>query len=582
MSMSAGAGTEQQYDIFISYAREDLGWVKTNLHERLLTCRTAEGAPPRVFLDVSDEGIPPGQNYLDVLASALQRSRHIVLVYSTVYFTKPMCDWELSLACQLDPSGSGKLVPVLIEAEAAAHVPYKVSLHQWLSTERPDWFDRLTASVELTVDETPPALSFRTRPDDSVVNHTLPEVQVAILDASSESVLARDDPVTIGAEGGELQGTLTIEAEAGLATFRDLSLATAAPQVRLVAEAPGCTPAVSEPFAVAEPPAQPAAESPGSEPGGARRIATRGTVPVFFADGESLAVLGDETLEVFRRDGARAGEAEFGGRVRLAARAGDYLAFADWSGRVALAHRDGRIRSASLGTDPRVLTVPGGLCLGADEAYVGFWNGAVWSVPLEGEPERRFEHAPGIQALQIAGDRWVIAGLDGRLTIVGPGDAASAHELPGPLLALRAWPDCVVAVGEDAAYRVGLDSGRLVQEALPVARVVDAIADSELAVVVDSAGRGVSFDRQLTLRGAFHTTRGARLVAADRAGRSVVFAYPDGSYAVMRDERVVFSTTSGPVTISADGDRVALARDGAIEVSRAETLFAGAARGEAA
>ena len=58
---------ETRFDIFISYAREDLEWVRGNLYEPLSRCRTGSGRRPRIFFDVGEEGIGIGMSFIDAI-----------------------------------------------------------------------------------------------------------------------------------------------------------------------------------------------------------------------------------------------------------------------------------------------------------------------------------------------------------------------------------------------------------------------------------------------------------------------------------------------------------------------------------
>lgn len=561
----AAEALEREWDIFISYAREDSDWVKQHLYEPLLSCRTTSAARPVVFLDVSKEGIPSGTNFLDFIGEAMQRSRHIVAVYSESYFRKPMCDLELKLAFELHIKKRSRLHPVLIEGEAVAQVPFVVSQHNWYPVDLADWFERLCADLELTVETTPPLLRFRGDVGDVLVNHTLPAVRVAIVDAESDAVLPSADPVTISADGAELQGTLVVSAEDGVATFRDLSFSSAAAEVRLVAEAPGCEPAVGAAFPVKQP-------APAQADGKPAQIQARG-LPVFFPDGRTLAVLGDEVLGLFGADGARIAELPFPGPLRLWARGESCLAFADWSGRLALLHPSGRFHSFDLTGGARALSVPGSICFAADRAFVGMWSGTVWAVSLDDpEPQRQFEHPPGVQALGVTDDRWVVGGLDGTLTVHSPGSPSEVHTLEPLLLGIRASSECVVAVGEERVHRLSLQTSGILQQELPVNRVASALLDGELAVAVAADGRGVRFDSELNIRGGFHAARGAVPVAVSSRATSVVFAYPDGSHVLMVNDRVVFSSSSGPLAVSPDGLHVAFNDGGAIRTAPLDEL----------
>ncbi|MFP4542283.1 MAG: toll/interleukin-1 receptor domain-containing protein, partial [Opitutales bacterium] len=183
--------TPKEYDIFISYAREDGPWVKENLYAPLQRCRLADGRRPRVFFDIGKEGIRQGQSFMWALGEAIQNSARGIQVYSAAYFSKRMTQWELGKMFELDPLGSeGKINPILIEPEAAADVPFLVSDVQYLTVDDADWFDKMLANLglHLSAAEHQANLVFLTEPTNTTMNCTLPPVRVAWVDATGAPV----------------------------------------------------------------------------------------------------------------------------------------------------------------------------------------------------------------------------------------------------------------------------------------------------------------------------------------------------------------------------------------------------------
>nr|MDQ3806043.1 toll/interleukin-1 receptor domain-containing protein [Acidobacteriota bacterium] len=235
-----------EYDVFISYAHEDRAWVSENLYKPLLRCQTADGRRPRVFFDIGDEGISIGESFMNVLVHAILNSKKFLPVYSRNYFDKKMCQYELTKAHQFDPGGeSAKINPILIDP--AVVVPIAVNHIHYGNISSPDWFPRLCKSLGLIPAAEQTALKFLDQPADVTVSHTLPPLRVAVVCA--ERVVPREEQVTVAAEAGRLEGTLTVKTEGGVATFADLSMSTPVGATRLVASAYGHEPAHSEPFA---------------------------------------------------------------------------------------------------------------------------------------------------------------------------------------------------------------------------------------------------------------------------------------------------------------------------------------------
>ena len=260
-----------RWDVFLSYASEDRAWVEANLYRPLKCCHTADGRRAEIFFDTSEEGLQTGMSWMYALDEAIKTSRKAVPVYSSRYFQKDMTGWELTKFFQRDPGGmKGFINPVLIETAAEGKVPSAIDHIQYVRLTVPDWFERLTKVLGLSL--TLPQDRFQLRLDgppvpDEVVNHTLPPVRVALI--GQRGLVTTPEVVTLAAEGGKLQGTLEVQAEAGVATFVDLSIAEATARTRLVARAPGCEPVYGNPFAVTAPADPPPA--PASAPSSTRR-----------------------------------------------------------------------------------------------------------------------------------------------------------------------------------------------------------------------------------------------------------------------------------------------------------------------
>ncbi|GHI40616.1 toll/interleukin-1 receptor domain-containing protein [Streptomyces violascens] len=572
-----------QWDVFISYAREDYIQAK-DLHDALSACVTAHGGAPRIYLDVSrTSGTPLGADWQSFLEEALPRSRHVVALYSQTYFDKAVCQWELHEAYKLNPPEGGRLVPLLIDPGAAAKVPYIVNRINWIPTSRPHWIDEVRGAVGLLPAGTRTTLRFGTPVTEAVVGHTLAPVSVTGSVPEGTPPWPVDATVTVSAEpaDAELTGTLTAPVVRNAAVFTDLAFRTATAEVRLVATAPGCEPATTAPFPVRapeEPPSWDEADRPA--------LAARGR-PAFFPDGRALAVLDGRILTVHTAGYAgyeAAGTAQLRDRPRLWARGRRCLAVADWSSRVVLADPDGEVRAVDLPARHGArFNVPGALAFDADDTlYVGLWGGTVWRLSLDGgAPEQVLEHRAGVQVLTAGSDGLLVGGLNGVLTRYTGGRARAEHTLE-PLLLAMAWVrDFVLVVGEQRIHRLDPAGGRLLQVSQPVGAVTGTLAGGELTAIVDAAGHGVCFDAELAVRVGFHTVPGARPVAAARDGWLLVLEYPDGSHALVREGRTTY-VSRHPVTLSADGLRAAVSDGERILVVPPEELGGGPAEGRRA
>ncbi|MEV0372671.1 toll/interleukin-1 receptor domain-containing protein [Streptomyces sp. NPDC050636] len=551
------SGTDH-WDVFISYAREDYIQAK-DLHDALTECVTADGATPRIYLDVSrTSGTPLGADWQSFLEEALPRSRHVVALYSQTYFDKDVCQWELHEAYKLNPPEGGRLIPLLIDPAAAAKVPYIVHRINWIPTARPHWIDEVCKVVGLRPAETRTALRFDTPVTGVVAGHTLPPLKVTGTAPDGVSPWPAGATVALIAQPptAELTGTLSASVTGSTAVFGDLAFRTPAAEVRLVATAPGCEPATTAPFAVRAPEEQPSWDEPDRPV-----LAARGH-PVFFPDGRALAVRNGRTLTFHSAEYQATGTAELGERPRLWARGEHCLAVADWSGRVVLAAPDGRTRVVDLPAPHGArLNVPGALAFAGDVLYVGMWGGSVWSLSLDvEEPELVLEHRSGVQVLAADGMGLLVGGLDGKLTDYADyagGRAGAEHTLEPVLLAVTRIRDFVLLVGEHRVHRLDLTGGRLLQVTQPVTAITGTLPGGELTAIVDAEGHGVSFDAELAVRVGFRTVPGARPVSSGQDGRLLVLEYPDGSHALVRDGRTTY-LSGHPMAVSPDGRRAAV------------------------
>ncbi|MFJ5047187.1 TIR domain-containing protein [Streptomyces sp. NPDC088719] len=542
------------WDVFISYAREDYIQAR-DLHDALSGCVTADGAAPRIYLDVSrTDGTPPGVNWQGFLEEALPRSRHVVALYSPTYFEKDVCQWELHEAYKLNPPEGGRLIPLLIDPGAIEKVPYIVHRINWISAARPRWIDEVCKAVGLRPAETRTVLRFGTPLTEAIAGHTLPRLKVtgtapdgAPWPAGASVVLTAEPPTA------ELTGTLSAPVTGSTAVFDDLAFRVSAAEVRLVAAAPGCEPATTPPFEVREPEEPPSWDKPDHPV-----LSARGH-PVFFPDGRALAVRDGRTLTFHTAEYEVGGTAELRERPRLWERGERCLAVADWSGRVVLAAPDGRTRVVDL-PEPHGgrFNVPGALAFAGDVLYVGMWSGSVWSLSLDARtPEPVREHRAGVGVLATDGTGLLIGGLDGRLTHVTGDGAGAEHQLEPVLLALTRVRDFVIAIGEQRVHRLDLTTGRLLQVTQPVTAISGTLPGGELTAIVDAAGQGLCFDAELAVRFGFRTVPGARPAGSGDDGRLLVLEYPDGSHALVRDGRTTY-VSSHPMALSPDGRRVAV------------------------
>jgi hypothetical protein len=111
----------------------------------------------------------------------------------------------------------------------------------------------ITQTQAVTVDpDVADHLVFLVQPSNTGAGGTIAPIEVEIRDAFENRVTNATDDITVdignNAGGGNLTGTLTVSAIAGVATFSDLSIDAAGSGYTLVAAASGLTGATSDPF----------------------------------------------------------------------------------------------------------------------------------------------------------------------------------------------------------------------------------------------------------------------------------------------------------------------------------------------
>ena len=101
----------------------------------------------------------------------------------------------------------------------------------------------------------PVKLAFLQQPSNAVTGATItPAVQVVVQDASGNTVQGSTNPITLTLVGGTgLAGTLTVNAQNGVATFNDLTVSTAGTGYKLSAASPALTSATSASFTISPP-----------------------------------------------------------------------------------------------------------------------------------------------------------------------------------------------------------------------------------------------------------------------------------------------------------------------------------------
>jgi hypothetical protein len=558
------------FDIFISYASQDRGWVREFLYTPLTQCVFASsGQAPRIFLDKSDLGLGPGL-FPKQLTDAVLDSRRLIAVISRNYFDKSKAGWterELWQAITQDPVGrQGKVVPLFIDDDESAREEVVRSLIgiQAYDVADPDpWFGRLSHALGLRPTARERKLRFVANPTQVVVNNTLAPVTVAV----SDGVDAERDQifVELSASIEGLEGTLRRSVKGGVAIFDDLSFKGPGHEVRLTAKLAGHAPATSEPFSIKELtttlPQEPVAAllRHGGKPGD--------TQVFFFENGRALCLSDRGRTMILDRRGVELGRAAAMGDLRLVRTAGRSMLLADWQGGLLVTRDDGgRITTSLARNEPdrsggSPFVVPGDCALVDDGVLVGLWNGDVHRVEEDGSHTRVLHHEHGVQALEVSGRNVLLCDFHGSFVVYEGSHLLYSKEIESQVISMRRLGRGVVIVTDARPYQFSFSGGHLIPcDWLRLSAISETLSIGERILLLDQRGKGVVLDEELHERRQFHVRAGARpwCAAVLDGDEYVSFQYPEGNYALMRNGQVVYTNTAGLLAFDPALETVAL------------------------
>lgn len=560
------------YDIFISYSRDQLEWVEKNLYDRLCRCRLrSNGLRPKTFFDKSRDGVRGGDAWVKRIVQAIQQCTHFLPVYSENYFRSTPCNREMDYAFETNFNDERARFTPIMHLERGQDptsiiglVPAHLTRFHFLIIRQSDWFQRLCDAIGLIPECEQGTLVFLDQPTNICVNHTLPAIRVMIREQLSGKALQWKEPVTLQAEGCTLQGGLTVQSDQGVATFTGLSVSAPMARTRLTATAEGLEKAESDFFAVT------ALVSPPRPPKGPPPQIPFVGEAFFFASGQAVVVLHPGAVRAYHIDGRSLlpppGEARFPGRLRLVRREGEYLALADWSGSVYLFREDGAWQFWPFGDADQGFIVPGDLVLDGHSLCVGYWSGAVWRLALGEQPARVLYHDAGIQGFAVVKDRFYVCGFDGNMWVYQHGHTVNVFHLEPSIWLVKAYEDGLLTVGDDKMYHISPTTHEVFKHNLPIGNVTAVLADVDMPVLINADGVGATVTSQLVKRSVFHTAPGAVPVSGDRAGRYCVLLNPDGSRTLLFQRKIVFSHLGGTLAVAPGGDRFALGEKTGIRI----------------
>jgi hypothetical protein len=143
---STGPPEQYDYDVFISYAHEELAWVLERVYVPFQNARLRDGSRLKLYFDTST--IRTGTAWQDSISLSIDGSRFIVPVYSDIYFRKPYCRFEIKRAHRKwirEGEESGCVLPVM---RGRPRILQVVDDIQAVSIDdRPDLVERIIAEI---------------------------------------------------------------------------------------------------------------------------------------------------------------------------------------------------------------------------------------------------------------------------------------------------------------------------------------------------------------------------------------------------------------------------------------------------
>ncbi len=189
------------------------------------------------------------------------------------------------------------------------------------------------------------------------------------------------------------------------------------------------------------------------------------------------------------------------------------------------------------------------------------WNGEVHRIDASGVRNRLFNHEAGIQCLAATEGQVFLCDFRGSFAIYEGPRQVFATPAERSIVGMRLFPTAAVIIGEKQTYQFSFAEGRLIGwPSRYLSRCVEVLPTGSRMLAVGEKGQGVFLDDQLTPREQFHVTAGARPFCSGLAsGDSYVsFAYPDSTYALLKNEQVVYTNGGGLLSFDPDMTTVAL------------------------
>lgn len=163
------------YDVFISYAHDELPWVFERVYKPLAEARLPDGRKLRIFFDTSSIRI--GTAWQEKISLAIDGSRFIVPVYSEAYFSRPYCRFEVRRAHRKWVEHGEEAACVLPIMRGHPAIDRTVDDIQATSVDdQPDLIERVVAAIVERVGRREPSGATIAGP---VVGHATPDTRTS-------------------------------------------------------------------------------------------------------------------------------------------------------------------------------------------------------------------------------------------------------------------------------------------------------------------------------------------------------------------------------------------------------------------
>lgn len=148
------------YDIFISHNKQQKAWVRD-------FCCLLRNEGLRVFFD--EDSIDPGENVIRAIETAIDNSRHVILVLSPSSLASDWVAMETTITIYKDPSASKRtLLPIMLEVLEYNLIPPSLRALNYIDLTKNDTrdkeFKRLMKCLGVSIDRIPLAPSWPQAP----------------------------------------------------------------------------------------------------------------------------------------------------------------------------------------------------------------------------------------------------------------------------------------------------------------------------------------------------------------------------------------------------------------------------------